>query len=129
MYMCLYVCGSGHVSVLMKDGRVPDVLELDLELLVSQLLWALGLGLWSSVGAVFLTLESLLLSLYPAFLWEPRIRVLMLAHRSLLLPMSFSVLNPPRHPHPALVWIVFLALQLSVDGQQFRAHHGVRQAH
>lgn len=108
---------------------MPNVLELDLELLVSQGLWALGLGLWSSVGTVFLTLESLLLSLYPAFLWELRIRVLMLAHRSLLLPMSFSVLNPPRHPHSTLIWIVFLALQLSVDGQQFRAHHGVRQAH
>lgn len=99
---------------------MPDVLELDLQLLVSHLMWVLRMELWASVRAVPLAVGPLL-PFTQAFMWVLRFQVLMLAQLSLSLPMPSSALSPPRHSHPTLIWIVFL--QLSVDGQRFRAHH------
>lgn len=86
---------------------MPDVLELDLQLLVSHLVWVLGMELWASVRAVPLAVEPLL-PFTQAFMWVLRFQVLMLAQLSPLLPMPSSALSPPCHPHPTLIWIVFL---------------------
>lgn len=106
--------------VLVEDRGMPDVLELDLQLLVSHLMWVLRMELWASVRAVPLAVGPLL-PFTQAFMWVLRFQVLMLAQLSLSLPMPSSALSPPCHSHPTLIWIVFL--QLSVDGQRFRAHH------
>lgn len=96
------------MSVVLVEGRgMPDVLELDLQLLVSHLMWVLGMELWASVRTVPLAVEPLL-PFTQAFMWVLRFQVLMLSHLSLLLPMPSSALSPPRHPHPTLIWIVFL---------------------
>lgn len=53
--------------MLAEDRRKPDVLKLDLQLLVSHLMWVLGMELWASVRAVPLSVEPLLLPFHPGF--------------------------------------------------------------
>lgn len=51
-----------HMSLVLAEAtRVPDAPELELQMRVSHLVWVLGVEHWSSVRAVLLTVEPLLL--------------------------------------------------------------------